>query len=125
MAAAQEPVRLTLPLPPNANHYRGINYEQRRVFVREEGEAYHRTVAGLALAAGLRTPLAGPVHITKLHVYRARRAGDLDGFEKVLFDALQGSVYANDKQIVAKDGIRLLDDKANPRVELEVRSVVA
>jgi crossover junction endodeoxyribonuclease RusA len=66
-------------------------------------------------------PFAGPVAVY-LHVYRARKAGDLDNSAKVLLDALQGVAYNDDAQIVELHLYRH-DDKANPRVEVEVRKI--
>lgn len=106
---------LVLPYPPPTNRlYRA---DRGVVHLSAEGEAYHLMVAVLAHAAGLE-PLAGPVALT-VHVYRPRKAGDLDGRLKALLDALQGTAYGNDAQIVELHAYRH-DDKQRPRAEVTV-----
>lgn len=73
----------------------------------------------LAKVDGVR-PLTGPVALT-LRVYRARKSGDLDNFQKILIDGLAGTFYKNDSQIVEIHAY-LHDDKHSPRVEVEVIS---
>lgn len=108
------------PVPPSANrywrHYRG------RVVASDEAQRYKQTVAMLARCAGVR-PLSGPVAV-EVAVYRARRAGDLDNFLKVLCDALQGVFYDNDAQI-REIHATLHDDRHDPRVEVVVKSARA
>jgi Holliday junction resolvase RusA-like endonuclease len=60
----------------------------------------------------------GQVAVT-LRVYRPRKSGDLDGRIKIVLDALQGVAYRDDSQVVALHAYRF-DDKARPRVEVEV-----
>lgn len=83
-----------------------------------EARAYALAVAAACRKARL-TSLAGDVVVT-LHLYRPRRAGDLDNRIKVTLDALRGHAYADDDQVVELHAYRH-DDKANPRVEVEVR----
>lgn len=105
--------RFVLPLPPSANRY-WRNYRGRMV-VSDEAREYKGQAGWLAKEAGC-YPLAGPVGIV-LHVYRARRAGDLDNFGKCLLDSLQGVAFENDSQIVELHAHRH-DDPADPRVEV-------
>lgn len=72
-------------------------------------------------AVGNIKPLTGLVEVVG-HVFRPRAVGDLDNTFKVLFDALKGLAFADDRQVVHIDFWRH-DDKARPRVELEVRHV--
>ena len=72
--------------------------------------------------AGVR-PFDGDVAIYT-HVYRSRADQDLDNYDsKALWDALQGVMFRNDKQVVERHSWRH-DDKVNPRVEVEVRRVI-
>ena len=106
---------LTLPYPPSANRYwrtfRGMTV------VSPEARAYKANARLRALAQGVR-PLDGPVRLV-LRVYRPRKAGDLSNRIKVLEDALCGVAFEDDDQVVAIEATRL-DDKENPRVEIEV-----
>ncbi len=111
---------IVLPLPPSANRYwRSIG---NRAIVSEDARAYKAGVWLVAQHAGLH-PFVGPVAVY-LHVYRGRKAGDLDNYGKVLLDALCGVAYQDDGQVVEIHSWRH-DDAANPRVEVEVRRVTA
>ena len=104
---------LTLPVPPSANRYWGVS--GNRVYVTDEAKAYK---------AELRYMLNSYIPTNELvavnfSVFRPRKKGDLDNYNKVMFDALQGLIYKNDDQIVEIHSFRK-DDKHNPRVELLV-----
>lgn len=107
---------IVLPLPPSANRY--WRSYRGRVTVSEDAKTYKRGVAMAATHAGFR-PYTCAVAV-RLHVYRARKAGDLDNFAKVTLDALRGIAYNDDDQIVELHLWRH-DDKNNPRIEVEIR----
>lgn len=65
--------------------------------------------------------LAGDVHVT-INVYRPRKAGDLNNRLDVLFDALEGVAYVDDKQIVSIRALRF-DLKENPGVDVWVEAM--
>lgn len=106
------------PLPPSANRY--WRHAGGRVYVSDEAKAYKQTVAMLARVDGAKV-LTGPVAVA-VAVYRARKAGDLDNFLKILLDALQGIYYANDNQ-VREIHATLHDDRHDPRVEVAITSL--
>lgn len=113
-------IYLTLPVPPSANRYwRVVN---GRPIVSAEARAYKLAVQQLCAEKGVK-PIQGDVCVS-LTVFRARKSGDLDNFQKVALDALKGACYADDKQIVQIVSFRY-DDKANPRVEVNVCADVA
>jgi Holliday junction resolvase RusA-like endonuclease len=109
-------MRLELPLPPMANKY--WRYWRGRVVSSPEAARYKQGVRLRALTLGLKKPLEGPVCVF-LTVYRKRRAGDLDGFQKILLDSLQGIAYVNDSQIAELHALRL-EDPEQPRVVVTV-----
>lgn len=113
-------LRLILPTPPSVNHYwRHVVMKGRVcVLISRDGREYKQRVE-VACYRQKAQPFACPVTVT-FTVYRARRSGDLDNFQKGLFDALKGHAWVDDKQIVEIHAKRR-DDKANPRVEIEVR----
>lgn len=119
-APARVSQSIVLPLPPSANRY-WRTYRGHTV-VSADAKAYKAGVWLQAQHVGFE-PFAGPV-VVYLHVYRARKAGDLDNFAKVTLDALRGVAYQDDDQIVELHLWRH-DDKANPRVEIEVRRSAA
>jgi Holliday junction resolvase RusA-like endonuclease len=69
-------------------------------------------------------------------IYRDSKRGDLVGYQQAIGDALQGGgsrskakrtpcVLMDDSQIKSFDGTRLLIDRENPRVEIEIQPFVA
>ena len=109
---------IVLALPPSANIY--WRYGSGGVHVSEEAKNYKAGVAWKALHQRM-VPFAGPVAVY-VNVYRSRKAGDLDNYNKVLLDALKGVAYSDDDQVVELHAWRH-DDKDNPRVEVEIRKV--
>ena len=109
---------IVLPLPPSANRY--WRAFRGRTVVSADAKAYKHGVWLVCQHAGF-SPFIGPVAVYA-HVYRARKAGDLDNMQKVLLDSLNGIAYNDDAQIVELHSWRH-DDKANPRVEVEIRQV--
>jgi len=105
-------ITLSLPVPPSANRYWATTREGK-VYETAEAAAYKSEVG---LHARLVEKLTGDLCIN-FTVFRPRKAGDLDNYQKILFDALQGVAYQNDNQIVEIHGFRR-DDKYNPRVEV-------
>lgn len=102
---------LVLPLPPSLNHY--WKHWRNRVVKTTEAKDYVRTVRVQALARRMK-PMMGAVGVT-MHVYRRQRRGDLDGFQKLLLDALQGVAYENDSQVTELHAYRH-EDPSDPRV---------
>lgn len=115
-------MKLTLPLPPPANHYKSVRVVQGhpRWFLTSRAKKFFAEVK--ALGIGLK-PLSGPVALT-MHVFRAQRRGDWDGFTKCVCDALEGLAYWNDSQI-SEAHVYRQEDKANPRVEVDIRPIGA
>jgi Holliday junction resolvase RusA-like endonuclease len=111
---------IVLPLPPstNANWH---NYNGRTV-LSDETCNYRAAVKLLANAAGV-YPFDGDVAVY-VSVYRSRADQDLDNYSgKTLLDALNGVMFHDDIQVVELHSFRR-DDKANPRVEVEVRKAI-
>ena len=115
---ASASMKLTLPYPPSANrywrNYRGITVTS------EDALAYKAEVGYIARSRGVQ-PLHGPVCLT-LEMYRPRRSGDLDNRLKCLIDSLNGIAWGDDSQITEIHAYRY-DDKARPRVEVEIKEV--
>lgn len=105
----------SFPLPPSANKY--WRHVGSRIIVSQEARLYKATVGKLAMLDRVE-PLTGSVAVT-IHIYRARKIGDLDNFVKVLLDGMQGVLFIDDSQVVELHLFRH-DDKQDPRVEVEV-----
>lgn len=110
-------IKLTVPYPPSANRYWRVS--GNRVYRSTEAKNYKKQVQQMATLQ--HEPISGDLAVT-LYVYRPRRSGDLDNRIKCLLDSLQGAIYHDDKQIVEIHAYRM-DDKHNPRVEVEVTAV--
>ena len=108
---------LILPEPPSANRW--WRKFRNRMVLSAEARAYKHMVALRCLEHRIK-PLSGEV-VVQLEWYRGRKAGDLDKRIGIVLDALQGSMYGNDAQIVRLEADRY-EDKANPRLFVSVRA---
>lgn len=107
-------IEITLPWPPSSNRYWRVF--RGRAVKSKEAVAYNAEVNGLCV--DIRACI-GDV-IVRLDFYRPRKSGDLDNRIKILLDALQGSAYMDDRQIVEIHA-RRFEDKKNPRVEVRIQ----
>lgn len=111
-------MKLTLPLPPSANDY--WRSFRGRVVVSRQARGYKADVKFRAMQDHSLDPIEGPV-VVNLVVYRKRRIGDLDNFQKVLLDSLRGVAFHDDSQVVEIHA-RREDDPTNPRVVITVEA---
>jgi Holliday junction resolvase RusA-like endonuclease len=63
--------------------------------------------------------LTCPLHVKAIFYYKGPRP-DLQGAMESLADCLEGYIYEDDKQIESWDGSRIVHDKNDPRVEIEI-----
>ena len=118
-------IRLVLPVPPTSNHYwkpRAIWNRAKwigTIYKTTEAKEYCKTVQIVALAAACLPYSKGIDVVFHMVWYRGDMRGDLANREKCVEDALQGVLYANDRQIRAKHTEWILD-RAYPRVEVWV-----
>lgn len=105
---ASEPVILTLPQPPSANVY----YRRHGLVVHRSKQAaeYVKMVAIAAHDIRQNGEPAFPEGDVSIIVtwHRAEKRGDLPNRTKILYDALEGIMYADDKQI-AQEWTRRVD----------------
>jgi len=99
-------VKITLPFPG----YPLVSAEARKYKVEAAWEAKRQ---------GMK-PLSGPVSV-RIFAYRPAKRGDLDNMLKVALDALKGIAWADDEQIEVIGAARF-EDKANPRLEIQVEA---
>lgn len=111
---------VTLPVPPSANIYWRTTRDGR-TYVSKEARDYKELAARLAAVKGMR-PIRGVDVEVHIDWFRERRVGDLDNRLKVIFDALKGVAYTDDKQIAAIDA-RRFDDPKNPRIVVQVQAM--
>ena len=138
-------IALTLPYPVSGNRYwRSCAVRAKKtgkwraaVYVSEDARIYREQVAWLARAAGVRSPLRGPVALT-LRLYPARpkdwkkrarldpdgwaesvRCIDLGNAEKIMSDALNGIAWVDDKQLRDVHKTRCVPDDKGARLEIE------
>lgn len=115
-------MRLTLPMPPSANHYKKPR-RQGGFYLTDEARAFLARVRRLASRC---RPIEKGMVAVEYRFFRGERdgrlqRGDLANYEKVLSDALQGRAFRNDSQI-RRMVLELHEDRAHPRVEVLVES---
>jgi crossover junction endodeoxyribonuclease RusA len=144
-------IHLTLPYPISANRYwatrvikrKGAKFSTAMTYVTPEAERYKRDVRLIAATAGIYAPLSGRMALlVRLFPNRpqdwAKRARrdpggwddtvqciDLGNCEKVLSDALNGVVWADDKQLRRIVLERMEPDERGARLEVAIEPVAA
>lgn len=126
-------VTLTLPVPPSANRYWRTRVITPRggkpfvsTYVSEEAEAFKLQVMAVCRERGIRDvvfPAGTPVSLT-MTWYRERKSGDLSNRIKVVEDALNGLVWADDKQ-VAELHVYRVDGQRPGRVEVTIAAIAS
>lgn len=111
-------IQLTLPMPPSVNRY--WRKFRNRMVISDAGLAFRAEAHVICQKAGI-TPLQGRITVT-VRVYRPANRGDLDNSLKAILDALNKRAYQDDSQIDELHAYKYLD-RANPRVEVEVRDL--
>lgn len=109
---------LTLPIPPLLNRiYRPLRTGGKALT--NEAREYKALAAWEAICyLGRRPKLTGKLAV-EMTVYRKRSNGDIDAFQKLLFDAMNDVLWLDDSQ-VAQMTVTKSMDRFNPRVELRV-----
>ena len=108
-------IQITLPVTPSVNRYwrSGIVNGHTQVFLSDEARAYKREVALLTRHL---EPFTRHVALS-ITAFRPRKKGDIDNYLKALLDAIKGTIYLDDDQVIEIHAYRD-DDKGNPRVVL-------
>lgn len=105
-----------LPVPPSANRYWMV--ANNRIIVTPEAASYKQQVF---LQLRDLEPLRNNVGVN-FTVFRPFKRGDLDNYNKVMFDALKGLAWLDDSQVIEIHSFRE-DDKNNPRVDFLVYEI--
>ena len=101
-------------------------FSGRHCYQPKRNREYREVVQQAArLAMGGREPLKGEVSAT-VKLYRkykptARNFGDCDNHLKALLDALNGTAFEDDRQVV-RCLVEKFTDKGNPRAEIELET---
>lgn len=115
-------ITLVLPEPPAANRY--LRTHGRVTYKTREAKAYCELIAALAHEHRQDGEPAFPIGDVSITViwHRGRKAGDLGERTKCLYDALQGTIYTNDKQISHDERWRVDEHPGIPKghVRIEV-----
>jgi crossover junction endodeoxyribonuclease RusA len=109
-----------LPEPPSANAY--WRRHGNIIHVSTEAKAYKDAVGMLTAKYRTKNQCAFPSGDLSLVViwHRSARRGDLDNRLKVLFDALRGTVFRDDKQIAHIDAERCDSHASVPKGFMKV-----
>lgn len=116
-------LQVSLPYPPSTNRWvvpivvKGHAQLMLSPVARAYKEGVSRSLIG-------REPMAGPLAILKLHAYPPNDAYDLDNVFKVLFDALKGRAWLDDRQVKRIGGVEMFLADGAPRVELVVEQIL-
>ena len=126
-------VRFRIPYPPSVNNLYGLRCLKIRgrwtavPYKTGEHGDYLGAVGNAVRVAQLRDPslsvlpLSGLLRLT-IRLYRPRQIGDWDNPLKALNDSLNGVAWGDDAQ-VCEGHVYRLDDKHDPRVEVEITAV--
>ncbi len=104
--------------PPSTNSVyrkRGAGYG---MFMTEEGQQFKQVVGLLARAKWGSKPSKKSITMRVVLQFSDKRRRDVDGFHKLLQDALQGIVYENDSQIISLHIEKTTGDTPKTFVEL-------
>jgi crossover junction endodeoxyribonuclease RusA len=142
-------LKLNLPYPISANAYWGNKVVRSKEtgrlivvpFVTHDARKYKRDVTWIACAAGVRRPIEGRVHI-HIDLYpkrpqdwqtRQRKLGahwddsvqsiDVDNARKVLYDALKGVAFGDDKWVWS-DSAKRCEPDGEARVIVTITPIV-
>lgn len=142
------PITVTLPYPLSANRYWASRVAKVKgkpmpiVYVTSEAQAYKKDVAWRAQLAGIPRPLVGRVQVhVQLYPHRPldwqarqRKHGqawddtvqclDLDNCRKVLYDALKGVAFEDDKWVRKDSAERMEPDEHGARVVVTIRPLM-
>ena len=111
---------ISLPIPPSVNHKFVGHY-----VLSPASREFYQNVQATCMSMKMR-PIDGDVFV-KIRIYRARKAGDIDGRLKMVLDSLQAKdgfgCYHNDAQ-VKELNVSLDDtDPKKPRVVVMVKAL--
>ena len=106
-------MKITFPLPPTDNHTYGQRGKCR--FMYKEAVDWKINAGRIAKSAKI-IYTEDPVVFGEIHFY-LKRDRDIQGSLKLLFDALEGVYYKNDKQIIEFGPVYKYKSRNDPRVE--------
>lgn len=122
-SAGYRVVVLTLPMPPSMNHAY-VTLRNGRRAKSSEVIRYHASVR--RLAEGI-VPITGRIAVSTVyttpHPFGNTLRGDLNNRDKVLFDALKGVAYYDDKQICETKSCFVYKNGSLPTVKITVESI--
>lgn len=106
--------KITLPLPPTDNQLYGQRGKVR--FMYQAGKDWKEKAWLLIRSQYKGKIIEGDINIGSI-VFYLKRWRDIQGSLKLVFDSMEGIVYANDRQIRSFYVVRKID-KSNPRIEI-------
>lgn len=115
-------MKFTLPLPPSINQTYGVNRNAEHPMYKRKSVKDWEFTAGWDIKRsmiGAPKTITGPVSVGITWFYDIDR--DIDAGLKVLLDLFQKQrIYKNDRQVRKITHIDILEDRDNPRVEIEI-----
>lgn len=116
---------LRLPVPPSTNRYWRLGNHFKQV-VSKEAIAYKKLLSVIVPQMGIRPFPAGSILVARFVWYRGMVTGDANNRDKILSDALQGLVFADDNSVI-EWRYRAIDSKSKKgqRKRSEIELAVA
>ena len=109
-------MKIISPLPPTDNLIYRTNPKSRGLYMTKEAKQWKEDFGWVLKETKIKCT-EDPVIIGEIHIY-LKHDRDCQGGLKLLFDAMEGIYYKNDKQVICFGPVYKLKDSKNPRIEL-------
>lgn len=113
------------PISTNAAYRKGR--AGRGLFMTEEAKAWKKQIALEAQNMTIERRWTDEQYtapfLVELEIYRPANRGDVNNFDKLVLDALQGIAYDNDSQVQSLLLTKFVD-KANPRIVIYLKPLL-
>ena len=107
-------MNIILPLPPTDNLLYRIKRGGGGLYMTDEAKKW-KTDTGWEVKASGAKYTEDPVIVGEIHIY-LKTDRDTQGGLKLLFDAMEGVYYKNDRQVIQFGPVFKHKDKENPRI---------
>lgn len=111
-------MNIILPLPPTDNLLYRIKKGGGGLYMTDEAKEW-KTNVGWELKTSRVKYTEDPVIVGEIHIY-LKYDRDTQGGLKLLFDAMEGIYYKNDRQVIQFGPVFKHKDKENPRIVLSL-----
>lgn len=114
-------ILLGAPLSTNHIYKSHCRFGHPSVYMTKEGKELKESYGWQAKSQYKGKILEKPLYLN-IRLYRVKNSGDIDNFNKILFDSLKGIIFKDDKQIEEMLIVKDTDSK-NPRIEITIEEI--